>query len=63
MDNSKKEEKMGRTDVVPNEEISGSDADKAYNENGDFGKGASSDKDAEKSDVPPGSDADGQVGQ
>ncbi|MGN7986189.1 hypothetical protein ACTJKC_02555 [Pedobacter sp. 22226] len=42
MDNSKKEEKRGRTGLVPNEEISGSDVDKAYDEKGDFGKGTPS---------------------
>lgn len=56
--NNQQEEK-GKTGVVPNEEISGSDADKAYDEEGNFykqkqtGEGGS-----EKSDSPEGSDAE-----
>jgi len=38
---SKKDQTVsGKTGIVPNKELSGSDADKAYDENGDFGKGA-----------------------
>lgn len=58
MENSKEKEEKGKTGLVPNEEIKGSDADKAYNENGDFGKAQSAKEDPTKSDVPPGTDAD-----
>lgn len=57
MENSKKE-KNGKTGIVPNEEIKGSDADKAYDENGNFGTADLVENDPEKSDVPPKTDAD-----
>jgi hypothetical protein len=57
MENNKEEEK-GKTGSIPNEEIKGSDADKAYDENGDFGKPEPQAADPEKSDTPEGSDAD-----
>ncbi|RNL55759.1 hypothetical protein [Pedobacter jejuensis] len=58
MENNKKEEEKGKVGVVPAEDITGSDADKAYDENGDFAKPQVDDKDAKKTDTPPGSDAD-----
>ena len=57
MENIKKEEK-GKTGIIPNDEIKGSDADKAYDENGNFGEADLKEKDPEKSDVPPKTDAD-----
>lgn len=57
MEENKKKE-AGKTGIIPDEEIKGSDADKAYDENGDFGKPQQEEKDPEKSDSPPGSDAD-----
>ena len=56
MEKNKKEEK-GSTGIVPNDEIKGSDADKAYNEDGEFGKADLKEKDPEKSEVPPKTDA------
>jgi hypothetical protein len=58
MENGKEKEEKGKTGLVPNEEIRGSDADKAYDENGDFGKGEDAGEDPKKSDVPSGTDAD-----
>jgi len=58
MENNGKKEERGKTGIIPNEEIKGSDADKAYDENGNFGQPEVLEKDPEKSDVPPGSDAD-----
>ncbi|SER97009.1 hypothetical protein [Pedobacter rhizosphaerae] len=58
MENSKEKEDNGKTGLVPNEEIKGSDADKAYDENGDFAKPEDANQDPKKSDVPPGTDAD-----
>lgn len=55
------EEDKGMTGVVPNEEIKGSDADKAYDENGNFGKRKSQEQEPAKSNVPPGADADADV--
>jgi len=57
MENNKKEEK-GKTGIVPNDEIKGSDADKAYDEDGNFGTTDLKEKDPEKSEVPPKTDAD-----
>ncbi|MFC4211243.1 hypothetical protein ACFOWA_08635 [Pedobacter lithocola] len=58
MENSKKEEEKGKVGVIPTEEIEGSDADKAYDENGDFAKPQVEEVDPKKTDTPPGSDAD-----
>lgn len=47
-----------RTGVIPNEQISGSDADKAYDEDGNFVKTKpTGDSDAKTTDSPPGSDS------
>ncbi|KQM78499.1 hypothetical protein ASE74_13425 [Pedobacter sp. Leaf216] len=43
---------------VPDSQLEGSDADKAYDENGEFGE-STKDKDEEQSNTPEGSDADG----
>jgi len=58
MEDNKKEEEKGKTGNIPNEEIKGSDADKAYDENGDFGKPGLQETGPEKSESPEGSDAD-----
>ena len=47
-----------KTGVIPNEQISGSDADKAYDEDGNFVKEKQTgDADAETADSPAGSDS------
>lgn len=57
MENKNKKGEKGKTGLIPNEQIEGSDADKAYDENGNFEKEENSKKDPEKSDTPDGSDA------
>ena len=36
MENNKKEKEAEKTGIIPNEQIKGSDADKAYDEDGNF---------------------------
>lgn len=53
------EEKEKKTGIVPEEQISGSDADQAYNEAGEFGAASQEqDNDAKAADDQKGSDAD-----
>ena len=57
--NIKKDEEKDKVGNIPKEEISGSDADKAYDENGNFEKELpTADESSADADVPAGSDAD-----
>jgi len=60
MDNTAKDPKeKNKTGVVPAEEISGSDADKAYDQDGNFvSDNRSEEQKQERSGIPQGSDAD-----
>ncbi len=50
-------DKPGKSGVVPNSDLSGSDADTAYNEEGEFSSGSTG-TDREKAEAVKGSDAD-----
>jgi len=53
-----KEVEKGKVGLIPNDEIKGSDADKAYDEDGNFGEADLKERKPENSEVPSKTDAD-----
>lgn len=53
-----KEVEKGKVGLIPNDEIKGSDADKAYDEDGNFWAADLKERKPENSEVPPKTDAD-----
>lgn len=58
MENNKEEDKKPKKGAVPVEQIEASDADKAYDENGNFGQPTDDGKEAKSKENTNSSDAD-----
>ncbi|WP_316831795.1 hypothetical protein [Pedobacter aquatilis] len=61
MENKEKGKEKSKTGLIPNEQLKGSDADKAYDENQNAQALENSEPDKANKQVSPGADADKQA--